>query len=68
MPDCGGNDTFSIKGINDESHLQFVLQTVENYSISPQSAQSAIAAEINCSLCSLEPQGAQKFYLAVCDF
>jgi hypothetical protein len=34
MPDCGGNKNFRLEGINDESYLQFALQTIKNYSIS----------------------------------
>jgi hypothetical protein len=33
MPNCGGNEKLRLEGINDESYLQFALQTEWNYNI-----------------------------------
>jgi hypothetical protein len=47
MPNCGGNNELRLEGINDESHLQFALQTVQNYSISLSGVQSVNRPKIS---------------------
>jgi hypothetical protein len=57
MPDCGCNDNLGFEGIIDESHLQFALQTIGNYSISLWVVQSVNGPAISRQFCAFSPHG-----------
>ena len=56
MLNCGGNNEPRLEGINDESHLQFALQTVENYSISLSGVQSVNRPKISKQFYAFRPR------------